>query len=136
MLKTMHDTKTRTMSDIMPEPLDLEPSAGYIPTQDEKTAAMLSHVLTFFGWFLAPLLVYVVKKEESEYVKHHAMESLNFQISILIYFMACIPMMLLLVGFFMAFILAILSFITIVIATVKASEGIPYRYPFTIRLIK
>ncbi len=124
------------MSDITPTPLDLESAEQYMPTQDEKTAAMLSHVLTFFGFFLAPLLVYVVKREESDFVKHHAMESLNFQVSIMIYFMACIPMMLLLVGFFMAFIIAVLAFISIVIATVKASEGIPHRYPFTLRLIK
>ena len=52
------------------------------PTSDEKTMAILSHALTLVCGFLAPLIIYLVKKDESEYVRAHAKESLNFQITV------------------------------------------------------
>ena len=54
------------------------------PTSDEKTMAILSHVLCLVAGFIAPLIIYLVKKDESAYVKEHAKESLNFQITMFI----------------------------------------------------
>ncbi len=126
------------MSDDLSSPiLDYEDeNTDYNPTQDEKTVALLSHVLTFIACFLAPLVIYFVKKEESEYVRDHAIESLNFQISIFIYILACIPLMLIIIGIFFMIAIGALAFIFVIIATIKASEGKMYRYPLTIRLIK
>lgn len=108
----------------------------YTPTQDEKTMGLLSHILTFVAGFLAPLVIYIVKKDESEFVKRHAMESLNFQISISIYAIICIPLILVVIGVFMLIAIGILAFILTILATIKAAEGSEYRYPMTIRLVK
>ena len=54
----------------------------YTPTSDERTLAILCHVLTIFFWLFPPLIIYLIKKDESAYVKEHATEALNFRITI------------------------------------------------------
>ena len=53
-------------------------------TQGERNIAMLSHVLAFFTSFIGPLVIFLVKKDESKFISNHAKESLNFQITLLI----------------------------------------------------
>ena len=108
----------------------------YQPTSHEKTMGLLSHVLTLVAGFIAPLVIYLVKKDESEYVRKHAVESLNFQISMTIYAIGASILMIVLIGFFLLPLIGVLAFILVIVATVKASEGKFYKYPFTIRLIK
>src|SRR6266496_3240307 len=64
--------------------LGTEMQPDYIPTSDEKTLAILSHILTLVAPILAPLIIYLVKKNESRFVEWHAKESLNFQITVAI----------------------------------------------------
>lgn len=108
----------------------------YTPTPDEKTMALLAHILTIVSGFLAPLIIYLIKKDESAYVKKHAMESLNFQISIAIYFFASFILMFVIIGIFTMIAVAILNFVCAIIATVQANEGKFFKYPLTIRLLK
>lgn len=110
--------------------------SDYQPTSDEKTMAILSHILTLVCGFLAPLIIYLIKKDESPYVRKHAVESLNFQISVVIYGIGAAILVFLIIGIFLLIALGILAVILAIIATVKASEGKFYQYPFTIRLIK
>jgi uncharacterized protein len=113
-----------------------EEQPSYIPTSDEKTLAILSHILTFVGGFIAPLIIYLIKKDESEFVSDHAKESLNFQITLCICFIISFILMIILIGIFLVWILGILDLILVIIATIRASEGKLYRYPFNFRLIK
>ena len=103
------------------------------PTSDEKTMALLSHVLTFLFPLLAPLIIYLIKKDESKFVAEHAKESLNFQITAAIVF---IILFITIIGIFLLWIVGILVLVLVIVATVKASESKLYRYPFTLRLIK
>ena len=103
------------------------------PTSDERTIALLSHVLTIVASFLAPLIIYVVKKDESAFVAAHAKESLNFQITIAIIIIAlCITI----VGILLVWFVGIASLILVIMATIRASEGKLYKYPINIRFIK
>jgi uncharacterized Tic20 family protein len=54
------------------------------PASDEGTLAILSHILTIVSSFIAPLVIYLLKKDDSPYVAEHAKESLNFQITMFI----------------------------------------------------
>jgi len=110
---------------------DTEPVIA--PTSDEKTMAVLSHVLTFVASILAPLIIYLVKKNESAFVEAHAKESLNFQITLLI---ICVVLFITIIGVLFIWVVGILALVLVIVATIKASEGKLYRYPFTIRLIK
>ncbi len=106
------------------------------PTQDEKNIALLCHIGTFFGGIIVPLVVWLLKKDDSEFVAHHAKESLNFQISILIYLVASSILMLVVLGFFMILALLVISFVFIILATVAASSGKYFTYPLTIRFLR
>jgi len=103
------------------------------PTSDEKTMALLSHVLTLAVGFLAPLIIYLIKKNESSFVTAHARESLNFQITI---FIIIVALVITVVGILLLWIVGILALVLVIMATIKASEGKLYRYPFSLRLIK
>lgn len=103
------------------------------PSSEEKTMAVLSHILCLVVWLFAPLIIYLLKKDESPYVAMHAKEALNFQITLAIISIICI---ITIVGLFFLWIVGIYATVLIIVATIKASENKMYRYPFTLRLIK
>jgi uncharacterized Tic20 family protein len=103
------------------------------PTSEERTMAILSHVLCLVVWLFAPLIIYLVKKDESAFVAAHAKESLNFQITIAL---VMLILAISIVGILLMWLVGIVSMILIIVATIKASDNKLYRYPFTIRLIK
>lgn len=106
------------------------------PTSDERTLAILAHILTIISSFIAPLVIYLLKKDESTFVSEHAKESLNFQITMFILYMISFALMLLLIGFLLIFLLSIANLVLAIIATIKANENRMYRYPINFRLIK
>lgn len=106
------------------------------PTSDEKTLAILSHILTIISSFIAPLIIYLLKKDDSTYVAEHAKESLNFQITMFILYIISFVLIIILVGLLMLWALSIANLILVIIATIKASENKMYRYPINFRLIK
>jgi uncharacterized Tic20 family protein len=106
---------------------------NYVPTSDEKTLAILSHILTIAAPILAPLIIYLLKKDESRYIAFHAKESLNFQISV---FIVIIGLFITVIGILLVWIVGIAALILVIIATIRAGEGVLYRYPFSLRLIK
>src|SRR5262245_37959694 len=109
----------------MTDPIHANPLPGsgetplYTPTDDEKTLAILSHVLALFFGLFAPLVIYLIKKDESAFVKEHALESLNFQITMTI---IAIVLVLTIVGILLIWVLWILLLVFIIMASVKASE--------------
>jgi uncharacterized Tic20 family protein len=118
----------------MPTPLLGEDQLPALPpTSDEKTLALLSHVVTFVSNFIAPLFIYIIKKDESPFVAAHAKESLNFQLTILL---AVIVLFITIVGILLLWIVGIYALVLVIVATIRASEGKLYRYPLTIRFIK
>jgi uncharacterized Tic20 family protein len=58
--------------------MDLDISASTTP--DERTFAMLAHLLQLFGGFIAPLVIYIVKRE-SRFVAFHAIQALVWQVA-------------------------------------------------------
>jgi hypothetical protein len=106
------------------------------PTSDEKTLAILSHILTIISSFIAPLIIYLLKKDDSPYVAEHAKESLNFQITMFILYIISFLLIIVLVGLLFIWALSIANLILVIIATIKASENKMYRYPINFRLIK
>ena len=103
------------------------------PSSDEKTMAILSHALVIVVGFIAPLIIYLIKKDESSFIAHHARESLNFQITV---FIIGFALAITIIDLFLIWILAIIDVVFVIIATIKASEGKLYKYPFSFRLIK
>ena len=82
------------------------------------------------------MIVWLAKRSDSPEIDEHGKESLNFQISMLIYNVIAGLLCLVLIGFVILFILHILNLVLVIVASIQASEGKLYRYPITIRLIK
>jgi uncharacterized Tic20 family protein len=105
------------------------------PTSDEKTMAILAHILALPTGFIAPLIIYLVKKD-SPYVLAHARESLNFQITMVIIGIACWLMIFILIGIVLLPLVYLADLVFIIIATIRASENKLYKYPLSIRFIR
>ena len=108
-----------------------------------RTWCVLAHATALAGFFVpwaghivGPLIVWLAKRADSPEIDAHSKESLNFQISMLIYNAIAAILCLVLIGFVILGLLHILNIIFVIIASVQASEGKLYRYPLAIRLIK
>jgi uncharacterized Tic20 family protein len=110
--------------------------AALVPKGSDKIWSMLSHLSALLGvGFVLPLVVYLAMRKESEYVGANAREVLNFHISVLIYSLCCIPLVFILIGIPLLIVLGLGSLVLAIIATIKASDGLSYRYPLTLRLV-
>jgi len=111
-------------------------------TKQERTWGMLCHLSIFAGHFIpfgniiAPLVIWLIKREESAFIDYHGKESLNFQITLVIYFLIAGVLAFVLIGLPILIALWIFSLVIVIIAGLKANEGQYYRYPITIRFIK
>ncbi|WP_034483498.1 DUF4870 domain-containing protein [Actinomadura oligospora] len=61
---------------------------GGMVTSDETNMVILSYVLMLFVGFLGPLVIYLVKKKTSQFVRYHAAQALNYQLTMLIHLLA------------------------------------------------
>ena len=106
--------------------------------QDQKTMAMLSHVLGIFTGFVAPLVIWLINKDKADaaFVVDQAKESLNFQITMCIGWFAAGALTVVLIGLLLFPVLLIANLILCIMGGMKANEGVEYRYPFALRLIK
>ena len=110
--------------------------------KDQNMWAMFCHLsglLIFFfpiGNIVAPLIIRLTKKDEFPLVDDQGKEAINFQISMTICFIISSILIFVLIGIIFLIALAIIDVIVIVTAAVKASNGIKYRYPMTIKFVK
>jgi uncharacterized Tic20 family protein len=112
-------------------------------SRDVRTWNVLCHATALAGFFvpwaghiLGPLIVWLAKRSDSPEIDENGKESLNFQISMLIYNVIAGVLCLVLIGFLLLAILHILNLVLVIVASIQTSEGKFYRYPMTIRLIK
>lgn len=121
-------------------------------TYDNRTRVwtMLCHLSALivllgipFGNILGPFVVWIFKKNEYPTVDREGRESMNFQISMSIYavitLIAAIGLTPLLIGLLLYPVVAAivaLDIILIIVATVRASDNVPYRYPLALKIIR
>lgn len=103
---------------------------------------MWAHLSSFAGWLgipfaniVAPLVIWMIKKDEMPFAAEQAKECLNFQITLTIAFIISAILVLVVIGFIGLIGLAILDVVLTIIAAIRAGEGQAYRYPFTLRLV-
>jgi uncharacterized protein len=128
-------------------------SAG-TPSAEERQWAMFAHLsallggLLTSGWagnigfFIGPLVIWLMKKDTMPFVADQAKEALNFAITVSLAFLALwiLTVMTLFIGGVLTiplmFVLGVTALVFVIIAAIKANEGVAYRYPFALRLIK
>ena len=117
------------------------------PNAEERQWAMFAHLSAIVGAliglsFLGPLVVWLVKKETMPFVDDQAKEALNFNITVAIAFFVLFLLTLGTLGLGailtvpLMIIVGLAWLVLTVIAAIKSNEGVAYRYPFAIRLVK
>ncbi|RYG69689.1 DUF4870 domain-containing protein [bacterium] len=111
-------------------------------TSEEKNWGMLCHLSALAGFIglpygnvLGPLIVWLIKKNDSPFIDAQGKESLNFHLSMAIYLTIAVISLFVLVGFVLLPIVYIFGLIYTIIGAVAASNGQNYRYPLTIRFL-
>jgi len=127
----------------MPLQMMQAPGYAYPPqvTPDERSMAMLCHLLAILTGFIGPLIIWLVKKDQSPFINHHGKEALNFQLTLFLAYLALFGvvavLMFLIIGFVLLpllFVLPILVLVAEIMACVAASRGEWHRYPCCLRL--
>ena len=144
----MNETNESMNSPPSPSPLQ---TSG--PSAEERQWAMFAHLSALVGglltaaaggWgtFVGPLIIWLVKKETMPFVDDQGKEALNFNITVGLIFLVLLVLSVVTLG--IGLIIAIPGWIIVsiawlvftIIAAIKANEGVAYRYPLTLRLIK
>jgi len=124
----------------------IPPAGPTIARDDTRTWALAAHLSAllslFIGFpFVGPLVVYLVKRDDP-FVRRHAAEALNFNLSVFLYVVVggivTFVLLFFIVGFFLLplfLVGAILWLVFTCLAAAKAGEGREYRYPLTIRFV-
>jgi len=111
-------------------------------SESERNWAMFCHLSTFasvivpFGGIIGPLICWSSKRYESPFVDKNGKEALNFQLSMLLYILVCIPLVFIVIGILLIIALIILELVCVITASIKAARGEDYRYPLSIPFIQ
>jgi uncharacterized protein len=128
--------------------------AATAPSAEERQWAMFAHLSALLGglltsawagnigFFVGPLVIWLMKKDTMPFVNDQGKEALNFAITVSIAFVALLILTVMTLGIGalltvpLMLIVGVTALVFIVIAAIKANEGVAYRYPFALRLVK
>ena len=119
-------------SDIATKPTGTAFGAGGLSEGTDRNLCMLLHAAGAIFWFMPSLVIWLLKKHDSPAIAAHGREAINFQLTA---FMVAVVFGFISFGI-LAFIAWFVSIIFSVIAAARASDGVVYHYPLTLRLIK
>jgi len=119
-----------------PPPGAQPPPGGEVPPE-ARTFGMLCHLLGIFTGFLGPLIIWLIKKDQSKFADYHGKEALNFQLTVLIGWIASIILVYVFcIGTLTGLAVLVIDLIFLIKGTLAANKGESYRYPISIRFIK
>ncbi|MEO6115908.1 MAG: DUF4870 domain-containing protein [Pseudolysinimonas sp.] len=110
-------------------PLQLSPA-------DERLWATLTHVGGIFLHWLLPLITFLLFKDRGPFVRWHTRQALNFQLTLLLAYIAGGVLSLLFIGFFVIIAALVLNVVFGIIAAMAANRGEFYRIPVSIEFVK
>ena len=113
-------------------------TASAAVSADDANLAMLAHLLSIVFGFIAPLIIWMISKDQPQkgFVADQAKEALNFQITVIIALCIAGVLMVVFIGILLVPMILVVNFVLCILAGLKAREGVAYRYPFTLRLLK
>lgn len=112
-------------------------------SEEEKNWSLIAHLSPLAGYvvpvpffnIIAPAIVWFLKKETLPMVDNQAKEAINFQITLFLAFLVCLPLVFVFIGIILLPLLIVYGIVMSVLAAKASQEGRLYRYPYTIRLI-
>ena len=127
------------------QPADSElPDSAYGPgsesywnsSNDDRTMGLLVHILGILTCVVGPAILYVIKKDESPFVRHHSAQSLNFQITVLLAHFVAGILTFVSIGALLTPLIIIGSLVFEILALLKAKDGQGYKIPVAIPIFK
>ena len=110
--------------------------------REDKSLLMLTHLsqlvtlLIGFGSLIIPLIIWSTNKDRVYQLDEHGKKIINFQISLIIYSIICIPLILLLgLGILGLIVIGIIAIVFPIVNAIKASNGETPQYPLSLNLI-
>lgn len=103
---------------------------AYQPTPEEKSSAMLSHLLCIFTWWLGPLIMFLIKKDQSPYVKLHSKQALVWGIAINIAIVISYILVMVLIGCILVPAVLVVHYLFTIKGTIKVNKGEEFIYPW------
>jgi uncharacterized Tic20 family protein len=106
--------------------------------QEDRTLALITHLSGIVLGFIVPLIIWLVNKDKADkgFLNDQAKEALNFQITLLIIYVIGTVLTVILIGALINLAAWVACIILSIMAGLKANQGVAYRYPFALRLIK
>ncbi|MFA6163282.1 MAG: DUF4870 domain-containing protein [Methylobacter sp.] len=102
-------------------------------SESERLIVVLTHLGGIFLGFVPSLVVYLVKNDG--WVKENARNALNWQLTTLVYYGISWVLVLVIIGLFLPWLIAVLNTVFCLVAAVRSSKGEEYKYPLTIEFI-
>ncbi len=99
-------------------------------------AGFAMFVIPIGGGLILPLILWLLKKDESEWVNVNGMASINHQISIHLYIILTIPLVFIRIGILIIAMILIFNIVVLTMASVKAAKGQLFRYPLSIPFLQ
>ncbi|HEY4226312.1 MAG TPA: DUF4870 domain-containing protein [Pseudolysinimonas sp.] len=103
---------------------------------DERLWATLVHVGGIIFHWLAPLILFLVLKDRGPFVRWHTRQALNFQLTLLIAYIAGAVLSLVFIGFFVVVAAFVLNIVFGILAAVAANRGEFSTYPVAIEFVR
>ncbi|QDU73296.1 Chloroplast import component protein (Tic20) [Bremerella volcania] len=105
-------------------------------TQDDRNMALLCHILGLLTNVFGPLILWVLMKDKSPFVDFHGKQAINFQITLILAYMASGVLMCVYVGILLAMVTFAIQVIFTILPAMKAYEGEPYVIPVAIPFLR
>lgn len=118
-----------------PPPAAFPPPPPYAES-DQRTYAMLVHILGIFFGLWPALIGYLITKDRGGFIRDHTRRALNFHLTALIAYVAGAILSIVIVGFFLIIATAIVAIVFEIVAAIASRDGLPYKYPISIEFIK
>lgn len=97
--------------------------------------AMLIHVTGIFTGFVGPLIIWLIKKDESAFVDRHGKTALNFFITLTIAAFVSVILIIVLIGLLLLLAVMVVGIVFPIMAAIKANNGEEYTYPLSIKFL-
>ena len=110
--------------------------AGAPPSTDDRNMAVLTYILCLFTGFIGPLIIWLMKKDQSAFVNNQGKEVLNWCITLVLGNIACLILTVIWIGLLLWPLLGLAHVIFNIRGAMSARKGSAYRYPFALRLLK
>ncbi|MDT0685883.1 DUF4870 domain-containing protein [Autumnicola psychrophila] len=115
---------------------------SYTAMREDRQMLVITHIsqlldlITGIGGFIVPLILWATQKDRVMGMDEHGKMIMNFQISLFLYSIICIPLIFLFgIGLLLLGIIWIFGIVLPIINAIKASNGEPCNYPFSLKLI-